>query len=284
MFVQWKNALRWLLFIGLAITLTGCFQAAGSGVEPTRSELADLTRVATEALATPTPFITPIPFTDVPTLAPSPTFEPPSPTVPPSPTDIPPTDIPTTEAPVVPTQIEATPTLAFTPTTEPSATPMMPPTPTGLPTDAPCIHTVQPGEWLYAIARKYNITPQELIAANPRYANAVLQPGDVLRIPNCTATPAGGQPAQPTLASVPIQPTAGQPVAIATATLAADAPTPIQVIDRIYIVAEGDTLGAIARKFETTVGALKAANGIKDGDFLRIGQRLRIPVPNTPAP
>ncbi len=42
-------------------------------------------------------------------------------------------------------------------------------------------------------------------------------------------------------------------------------------------VRQGDTLGAIARHYGTSVEALMAANGLRRGSLLRIGQQLRIP-------
>lgn len=44
-----------------------------------------------------------------------------------------------------------------------------------------------------------------------------------------------------------------------------------------YIVKSGDTLSAIARKFNTTVEALVASNGIKDKNLIYVGQILTIP-------
>lgn len=43
-----------------------------------------------------------------------------------------------------------------------------------------------------------------------------------------------------------------------------------------YKVRKGDTLGAIASRFKTTVGRLQAHNGIKDPDVIRVGQVLKI--------
>jgi LysM repeat protein len=60
-----------------------------------------------------------------------------------------------------------------------------------LPPVNPSQYTVQPGDWLYKIARDHGITPQALIAANPQInQNAVLQPGTVLNLPGAAA-PAG---------------------------------------------------------------------------------------------
>jgi len=102
---------------------------------------------------------------------------------------------------------------------------------------------------------------QVILAANPRLAanpNS-LSVGQQIAIPNCTVpTVAPAQPGQP---AAPTNPA-----------------TPIILTDRIYTVVEGDTMGAIARKFGITVQALKAANNLAN-DFLRVGQQLKIPAP-----
>lgn len=51
-------------------------------------------------------------------------------------------------------------------------------------------------------------------------------------------------------------------------------PTPAK--PTVYAVKKGDTLGAIARRNGTTVGALKAANGIR-GDIIQVNQKLKVP-------
>lgn len=49
-----------------------------------------------------------------------------------------------------------------------------------------------------------------------------------------------------------------------------------------YIVKAGDTLSGIAKTHGTTVAALVAANGIKDKNFIYIGQVIKIPGGNEP--
>lgn len=71
----------------------------------------------------------------------------------------------------------------------------------------------------------------------------------------------------PVTATATVTPTTSTPEA-PTAT-----PTPA-----IYIVQEGDTLGAIAIRFDLNIEALQAANGIDDPTKLRVGQELIIPV------
>jgi membrane-bound lytic murein transglycosylase D len=45
----------------------------------------------------------------------------------------------------------------------------------------------------------------------------------------------------------------------------------------LHVVRGGDTLGAIARRYGSTVGAIRAANGIRNPRRLRIGQTLVVP-------
>jgi len=65
------------------------------------------------------------------------------------------------------------------------------------------------------------------------------------------------------------------PTSVRTATVTPLAATPTPVV---YVVQEGDTLGAIAIRFGVTVEDLQAANGIDDPTKLQIGQELLIPV------
>ena len=52
----------------------------------------------------------------------------------------------------------------------------------------------------------------------------------------------------------------------------------------IHVVAWGDTLFSIARRYETTVDAIAAANGLSDPTQIYAGQRLVIPTSVAPAP
>lgn len=45
----------------------------------------------------------------------------------------------------------------------------------------------------------------------------------------------------------------------------------------IYVVQRGDTLGAIARRYHTTIAELARLNGLRNPDRLAIGQKLRLP-------
>ncbi len=268
------NYTAWLLFPILALTLSGCFQSANDSISPTSVNLTSIAPLR----QTDTPFITPISTggfalpTDDPNrfLTSTPTEGQVIPAVPPTETQN--VFVPTQGQPEAPTQEPPTAAPQISAPTQP-ANPVLLATPTALPSEGPCVHTVQPGEWFYSIARKYNITPDKLVAANPRFAGNPdsLQPGDVLNIPNCNQ-----QPAAPTAA--PNGPTA-TPTPPSLLPTNPNAPTPIQLSGREYTVVQGDTLGSIARKFNTTVQALKDANGMGTNDFIRVGQVLQIPAP-----
>jgi LysM repeat protein len=251
---------HWMISSALLLSAAACFQPAGREIEPTSVDIAILTPEPT-ATPTATLFITPLPAEGY----------------------IPPTDTPTP----FPTQTPEPTATAFQMFPEPAATeapaeplsaptdlpteapPLLPPTPTALPADNPCQHTVQPGEWLSKIARMYNLTNQDFLNVNPWLRNNPdsLKPGDVLVVPNCAPRVSGNAP--------PAGQVSAPPAPVDPAAL----PTPLQLTERIYTVVKGDTLGAIARKFGITVQQLRQANGLLEGDFIRVGQQLRIPAP-----
>jgi hypothetical protein len=81
----------------------------------------------------------------------------------------------------------------------------------------------------------------------------------------------GPNPARviPTATVAPAQPT----VAART-----ESPTPLPpATERVHVVAEGETLTAIARQYNTTVDAIVQLNNLGDRELIRQGQTLRIP-------
>ncbi|MBI5349066.1 MAG: LysM peptidoglycan-binding domain-containing protein [Chloroflexi bacterium] len=108
----------------------------------------------------------------------------------------------------------------------------------------PVSYTVQSGDWLYSIARKFNITPQALIAANPQInANTVLKPGTVLNIPS------GSSP-------VPGAATTGE---------------------KTYVVKPGENLFRIALNSGTNYQTLAQLNNIPAPYTVFPGQVLKMP-------
>lgn len=167
-----------------------------------------------------------------------------------------------------PTPIVVEPTLFPTPTTvgdvvQPVATPETT-TPGGeQPTTGTCSnpYTVLAGEWFYAIARKCGVTPQALLAANPRVNPSFLRPGQIINMPG------GGAPDSGAGAGAP------QP----TADTSQQQPPPSGGCSDPYVVQRGDTLNSIARKCGTTAAALQQANRIPAPDYIFPGQKIRIP-------
>ena len=106
----------------------------------------------------------------------------------------------------------------------------------------PLTVTIAPGDTLWGIARENDITVDALVAANGIGSSAVLRPGTRLKVPGRYA----GN----------LQDQGG-----------AVAPT--------VTVGPGESLSVLARRHNTTVAALMAANELRD-TTLRVGQRLRI--------
>ncbi|UQZ88633.1 hypothetical protein C4J81_05190 [Deltaproteobacteria bacterium Smac51] len=111
--------------------------------------------------------------------------------------------------------------------------------PAAAPAAATGSHTVASGETLYSIARKYNLTTEQLSALNPSVSGTNIRAGQKLKV--------SGSPAP-----------AAKPSAPAT-----------------YKVSAGDTLYSIATKNNTTVETLKKLNNLK-GDNVRLGQTLKL--------
>jgi LysM repeat protein len=112
-------------------------------------------------------------------------------------------------------------------------------------------HVVKKGEVAFVIAKKNGVTLKQLQEANPGRDLAKLKVGDKLVIP------AGGTPAV----------TAGSS-AVTASTGSTESVT--------YVVKGGDNLSRLAKKYGTTVKAIRDVNGMKSND-IRVGQKLKIP-------
>jgi LysM repeat protein len=116
-----------------------------------------------------------------------------------------------------------------------------------IPMSAPAAgrYVVQAGDTLFRIALRFGTSVAALQSAN-RLRGTLIYPGQTLNLP------------------------AGAPLAPAPASAIA-APA-----DGVYVVQPGDTLFSLARRFDTTVAALQAANSLTSA-AIYAGQTLRLP-------
>ena len=135
----------------------------------------------------------------------------------------------------------ATATTAPLPGVTPSAT--VAPRP-----DGACVHTVVAGDNLFRISLRYNVTINDIAAANGISTPNIIVVGQQLTIPGCTS---GGSPTTPT--------------------------TPVPSGGQTYTVQQGDTLFEISMRFGVPVNSIAAANGISNINLIYINQQLRIP-------
>ncbi len=134
----------------------------------------------------------------------------------------------------------------------------------------PKVHTVYEGQRLGSIAKRYNVTVEDLCRANGIKARDPIKPGQQLIIPGTDDgsdktpkdtdknTKDSGKSTKDTEGSEapPTKPTGKA---------------------QIHIVAKGHTLAAIAGRYAVTVTALENANGITRNATLSVGQRIVVP-------
>jgi len=102
-------------------------------------------------------------------------------------------------------------------------------------------YTVRKGDTLFSIAARFQSTVNTLLRANPEITNKnVITAGQVIYLPGATLTLSNGQV--------------------------------------VYIAMSSDTMGAIARQFNTTLSLLIKANPqISNPNLIYPGQRINIP-------
>jgi LysM repeat protein len=127
-------------------------------------------------------------------------------------------------------------------------------TPAPSATPGAATHVVAAGEHLTGIARRYGSSIAAIAKANALANPSFLHIGQRLTIPGTAAS---------TTASAP-SPAPAKP--------AAAPPAPV-----VHVVASGENLTGIARRYGSTITAIARANGLANPSFLRVGQRLSIP-------
>ena len=149
--------------------------------------------------------------------------------------------VPATGPEATPTPLPAAPIVVSTAEPAAAAPTLAPLSPTG-----ERIHTVQPGERLFSIARLYNVNPYAIAQQNAIPAPYLIYPGQKLKIPGTgSVTPAPQVTPQPG--------------------------------GTTYKVLPGDNLFRIALRFGKSMQAIAAANGIVNYNLIYPGQVLKIP-------
>ncbi len=100
-------------------------------------------------------------------------------------------------------------------------------------------YTVQPGDTLAKLARRYRVSIDDIVAANHLPNPNRIRVGQKLWIPGCQPPPCAG--------------------------------------GSWYVVQKGDTLFSIARRFGVTVASIASANHLADPYVIKGGQKLCIP-------
>ncbi len=140
----------------------------------------------------------------------------------------------------------------------------------GSPVQAAGYYSVQPGDTLFSIASRYDVSISELATLNHIYDVNAIYVGQVLALPN--PLPPGYYPTYPIYTPPPVY---------------IYRPTPPIYYGSVYIryvVQPGDFLNAIAERFNTTGYAILTTNNIADANLLYIGQVLLIPYVSAVAP
>lgn len=124
-----------------------------------------------------------------------------------------------------------------------------PTTQTPAPTQTTVTYTIQSGDTLSTIAKKFNTTVTRLLELNPTITDVSrIYVGQVIKV------------------------TATNPTTNPT-------PTPLTSASKSYIVQPGDTLSTIAKKFNVTVNDLLALNqSITNVNLIRVGQTINVPL------
>lgn len=130
-------------------------------------------------------------------------------------------------------------------------------------------HTVEQGETLYGLAKRYGVTVDELIAANPGSDNGI-KIGQRLTIPGQqTVTPATS--------------TASQQVHDAFSHSTSSVTVPVGGEPVFHTLAAGEDIFTLAKRYNCSIEGLIVANpGIKPSDYT-VGTKLKV-VPNTALP
>lgn len=115
------------------------------------------------------------------------------------------------------------------------------------------VHTVQRGETLFSLARRYNVSVQELMAWNHLSSPSALKVGQRLRVKGGSGSSASR-----------------------AVTKSKKTPKTSTLSSGYHIVKRGETLFSIAKRYRQSVGNIAKWNGLRKSARVKVGQRLRV--------
>lgn len=132
-------------------------------------------------------------------------------------------------------------------------------------------HVVGRGDSLGKIAKRYGVSSKDILVANNLGNGSKLRKGQNLQIPT-----GDDRLMVAVIDTKPAAQTAARPVKVK-----AEAPS-VSVAKVVaqhgtHRVRSGQTLGAIAKRYRTSIGALQELNGFGDADVLRVGTTIKVP-------
>lgn len=116
-----------------------------------------------------------------------------------------------------------------------------------------CQYVIQAGETLFGIAIRNNVTLAALLLENNLVETSIIQPGQILDMPNCADDESSLAPS------------------------AEETEVVTEEIVTTHTVASGETVLSVAQLYNITVNDLIQANTIPDPNNLTVGQQLVIP-------
>jgi murein DD-endopeptidase MepM/ murein hydrolase activator NlpD len=122
---------------------------------------------------------------------------------------------------------------------------------------------VQPGDTLYAIARRYNVPVGALLERNHLGDGATLKPGQRLALPTGGATAVAAHERAPPAPAAPTEAPPGW--------------------DGQHTLQVGESLYGVARQYRVELAELQRVNGIAESAKVRAGTVLRVPHSSEPA-
>jgi murein DD-endopeptidase MepM/ murein hydrolase activator NlpD len=179
-----------------------------------------------------------------------------------------------------------------------------------LPSTVTVEHVVREGQTLSQIARSYRVNVQDISATNLLAADALLKPGQVLKIPVNRADGALKASSPELVASADLSQAPVRPDALTrlreqrdklkdslaelrsedvkgSAAATSEVEVPIALASQVsekteeYRVQPGDTVAAIARAHGVSERILAATNNLSDPDWIRVSDSLNVPAPQS---